>query len=201
MLTELLFPERRREPWLTHRQAVLCGLVLVLWPPVLAWLARADHPLYRPAPALCALTAFVLMALVVAAHRVGDRPLPIVSGTAPPPRRFLVLGAVNMTVVMVTVFALPEQGIQPPLVVLITFLVAFDGVTLWLILRWSGNMRAWDDRHRLALVSGLLAFFVLFGVLADLERFEGKSLVSLATVVALWRLRRRVADIGRIADA
>jgi hypothetical protein len=38
-------------------------------------------------------------------------------------------------------------------------------------------------------------------VLADLERFEGKSLVSVATVVALWRLRRRVADIGRIPDA
>ena len=196
MLAEILFPERRHEPWLTNGQAALCGLVLALWPPVLAWLARADHPLHRPAPALWALTTLVLVALVATARWAPDRPLPIVNREVPHPWRFLVLGAVNMTVVMVTVFALPEQGLQPPLFVLVAFLLGFDGLTLWLLLRWSGNTRGWDDRHRLALAAGLLTFFVLFGVLADLERFEGKSLVGLAATFALWQLRRRVADRG-----
>jgi hypothetical protein len=78
-------------------------------------------------------------------------------------------------------------------VALAAFLLACDGATLWLLLRWSGNSYGWDDRHRLATVAGLLVFFVLFGVLSDLERFEGKSLVSLATVLALSGLQRRVA--------
>jgi hypothetical protein len=200
MLAELLFPERRHEPWLTNRQAALCGLVLALWAPVLAWLARADHPLYLPAPALWALTTLVLVGLVATARLVTDRPLPIVDRRVPHPRRFLVLGAVNMTVVFATVFVLPEQGIQPPLIVLAAFLLASDGVTLWLLLRWSGNTYGWDDRHRLALVAGLLAFFVLFGVVSDLELFEGKSLVALATVLALWRLRRRVGERERLSS-
>jgi hypothetical protein len=194
VLAELLCPERRREPWLTKGQAAACGLVLALWPPVLAWLARGDHPLYRPAPALWALTALGLVALVAAARWATDRPLPIVTREVPHPGWFLALGSVNMTVVMATVFVLPEQDIQPPLIVLVAFLLAFDGLTLWLLLRWSGNGRSWGDHHQLALVAGLLAFFVLFGVLADLERFEGKSLVGLAAILALWRLHRRVAE-------
>lgn len=191
-LAELLFPERRRAPWLTNGQTALCGFVLALWAPVLAWLARADHPLFRPPPAAWALTAAALLGLVVAASRVPNRPGPIVNRSVPHPLWFLALGAVNMTVVMVTVFVLPEQGVRPPLVVPTTGLLAFDAVTLWLLLRWSGNTRGWDDRHRLALVAGLLAFFVVFGVLADLERFEGKSLVSLAALLGLWRLSRFV---------
>ncbi len=193
-LAELLFPERRREPWLTSGQAALCGFVLALWAPVLAWLAKADHPLFRPSPATWALTAVGLVGLVVAASQVPHRPRPIVNRRVPHPRWFLALGAVNMTVVMATVFVLPEQGVQPPLVVPTICLLAFDAVTLWLLLRWSGNTRRWDDRHRLALVAGLLAFFVLFGVLADLERFEGRSLVSLAAVLGLWRLSRHVTE-------
>ncbi len=198
MLTELLFPERRHAPWLTSGQAALCGGVLALWAPVLAWLARADHPLYVPPPALWALTTLVLVGLVVAARLVTARPLPIVDRRVPHPRRFLVVGAVNMMVVFATVFVLPEQGIRPPLIALAAFLLACDGLTLWLLLRWSGNTYGWDDRHRLALVAGLLAFFVLFGVMSDLEQFEGKSLVGLAVVLALWRLSRRVAERARV---
>ena len=199
MLAELLFPERRHLPWLSNGQAALCGLVLALWAPVLAWLARAEHPLHVPAPALWALTSLVLVGLVATARWVTARPLPTGDRRVPPPRRFLVLGVVNMTVVFATVFALPEQGIRPPLIVPAAFLLAVDGVTLWLLRRWSLNADGWDDRHQLALVAGLLAFFVLFGVLSDLEQFEGKSLVGLATVLALWRLSRRVAERRRLS--
>jgi hypothetical protein len=46
---------------------------------------------------------------------------------------------------------------------------------------------------------GLLAFFVLFGFLSDLETFEAQSLVSLAAVIALWRLWRSVNAREHIA--
>lgn len=193
-LVELMFPERRHEAWLTNAQAALCGLVLALWAPVLAGLARADHPLHRPSAAAWALTGLVLVGLVTAARWVTDPPLPLVIRRVPRPRRFLVLGAVYMTATMAAVLILPEQGIRPPLIVPVAFLFACDGVTLWLVLRWSGRTREWDDRHRLALVTGLLAFYLLFGVLGDLERFDGTSLVSLAVALVLWRLGRRVAE-------
>jgi len=34
-----------------------------------------------------------------------------------------------------------------------------------LVLRWSGNGSAWDDRHRLALISGGLSLFLVLGPL------------------------------------
>jgi hypothetical protein len=60
-------------------------------------------------------------------------------------------------------------------------------------LRWSDNGHGWDDRHRLALVAGLLGFFLYFCVDHDLEQWKGSSLVALAAVVALWRLGRTTA--------
>ena len=191
MLAELLFPERRHEPWLTNRQAALCGLVLVLWMPVLAVLASADDPLYVPSPELWALTGLVFIGLVIAARRVPAQPLAWVRDPAPRPRRLMILGAVNVWVIFITVFMLPEGNLLPPLAVSVFFLLVFDVVCLGLFLRWSGN---WDDRHRLALVAGFLTFFLVFGVLSDLEQFEAKSLVSLATAICLWRLARRIAE-------
>jgi hypothetical protein len=198
MLAELLYPERRHQPWLSNRQAVLCGLVLVLWAPVLALLARADQPLYVPSRLLWALAGATIVALVVAARLIPRRPLPRVAHHAPHPAWFLILGAVNMTAVFGTVFILPEAGVRPPLALSVAFLLALDGATLWLLLSWSGGGFAWDDRHRLALVVGLLAFFLAFGVLSDLEHFEGKSLVSLAAALGLLYVWRRIA--GRIGS-
>jgi len=194
MLAELLYPERRHQPWLSNGQAALCGLVLALWAPVLALLARADEPLYVPSAVLWALTGLAIVGLALAARLLPAQPLRPVPHSAPRSRPFLILGALNMTAVFGTVFFLPEVGVRSPLILSVAFLLALDGVTLWLLLSWSGHGFAWDDRHRLALVAGLLAFFLVFGVLSDLERFQGKSLVSLGVVLALLRLRRRVTE-------
>jgi hypothetical protein len=191
LLAELLFPEQRHEPWLTNKQAALCGLVLALWMPVLALLASADEPLYVPSPGLWALTGLAMVGLVIAARLVPAQPLAWIRHPAPRPRRFMLLGAVNMWVIFITVFFLPEGDLLPPLIVSVIFLLAFDIVSLGLLLRWSGN---WDDRHRLALVTGFLSFFLVFSALMDLEQFAAKSLVSLATAVILWKLGRRIAE-------
>lgn len=196
MLAELLYPERRRRPWLSNRQAALCGLVLALWAPLLALLAKADQPLYVPSVLLWALTGLAIVGLVVAARLIPPGPPWRVPHRAPRPAWFLILGAVNMTAVFGTVFILPEAGVRPPLALSVAFLLALDGAALWLLLRWSGHTTAWDDRHRLALVTGLLAFFLVFGVMSDLERFEGKSLVSGVAALALLYAWRRVR--GRV---
>jgi hypothetical protein len=196
MLAELLYPARRHQPWLSNPQAIGCGLVLLLWAPLLALLARSDQPLYVPAPSLWAVTGLAIVGLVLVAWRVHPSRTAVSSRPAPHPARFLMLGAVNMTAVFGIVFILPEAGVRLPLALAVATLLALDAVTLWLVLRWSGRTLAWDDRHRLALVAGLLGFFVAFGVLSDLERFEGKSLVSFAAVLGLVSVARRVRTSG-----
>jgi hypothetical protein len=197
LLAEVLYHDRRREPWLTPGQMALCALVLALWAPVLVLLARADHPLLVPSPALWAGTAVGITALVIAARSAPARPVHVIARTVPPPHRFLILGAANTTIVFVIVFLLPEHGLLPPLALTVIALLAIDAASLALLLRWSGNARAWDDRHRVALVAGVLAFFVVFGVLSDLERFEGKSLVGLGAAVGVWWVSRSVAKRAR----
>ena len=86
--------------------------------------------------------------------------------------------------------------IQHPDMAIVQGSNAWDAAALGLLWRWSDLGRAWGDRHRFALVAGLLAFFLLLGVLKDAdEGFAGHSLVSAAAAVALWRvgiaLRRR----------
>lgn len=199
-LAELAYPALRDRPWLSGRQAVLCGAVLAAWAPVLALLARTDQPLFVPPPSLWLPTGVAILGLVVAARRIRAPTPRRTRERVPGPAWFLTLGAVNMTAVFTAVFILPEAGVRPPLSVTVAFLLALDAATLWLLVRDSGGGATWDDRHRLALVAGLLAFFVVFGVLSDLERFEGKSLVSLATAVALvrgWRVVRRRTGTGR----
>jgi len=73
-----------------------------------------------------------------------------------------------------------------------TAVAAADGfVTGWVVLRWSGGARRWDDRHKLALVMGVLAFFIIFGGLQDFEEeFGGHVIVAILTVAGLWRLWR-----------
>jgi hypothetical protein len=201
LLAEVLYHDRRREPWLTPGQMALCALVLALWAPVLALLARADHPLLVPSPGLWVGTALLIGALVIAARLAPAQPFHTIARAVPRPLQFLILGAANTTIVFVIVLLLPEHGVLPPLALTVIALLAIDAVSLALLLRWSGNVRAWGDRHRVALVAGVLAFFVVFGVLSDLERFEGKSLVGLATAVGLWWLHRTVASNRHSEDS
>ena len=89
-----------------------------------------------------------------------------------------------MTLFFVAVYVLPEAVILP-LLISIVGLILLDGLTLWLLLRWSGNGGAWNDRHRLAWVSGGLGFFILFNLQSDLEEFAGRSCVSAITILGL----------------
>jgi hypothetical protein len=187
MLAEILYPARRRQSWVSNRVLIACLIGLLAWVPV-GWLMTA----YRPPAVWYALSWIAVLALVWVAYRLPARPLLPRGRAAARPFVFLLLGLVNMSVFFFTVFLTAESG-EPPLAVTVLFLILLDTATLWLALRWSDNGYAWDDRHRLALVAGLLGFFVYFCVDHDLEQWKGSSLVALAAIVALWQLGRSTA--------
>ncbi|HVO69834.1 MAG TPA: hypothetical protein VMT24_07305 [Aggregatilineaceae bacterium] len=184
VVAELLYPDQRRAPWVSNRQLGLCFLGLALWIPPL-W---AFNPFVPPVGGF-ALAWLAIAALVYATWRLPAQVLPSRRGTATRAIWYGVAAAINMTLVFLAVFTLPEANPSwlPPWPVMFAAVAALDAATFWLILRWSGNGTAWDDRHKLALVIGLLAFFIVFDVLKDVtEGFGGSIFVAIG---AVWGLR------------
>jgi hypothetical protein len=149
------------------------------------------RPGFRRSVHLYVLAWLTILALVWAAHHVAIRPKPENERRPVAPWVFFIIGAINMSVFFIGVFALPEYG-APPLIVTMLSLTLLDAISLWLLWRWSGYWRGWDDRHRLALVAGLLAFFVFFCFAKDFESWRGSSVVGILAVLGLWGLGRTV---------
>ena len=195
VLAHLIHPHRRHDVWLSPRQLMLCVVGLVLWMPALMLL----HPFRPPAWALT-VAVLSIACLVILARQTHDpaiRPLP---ERSVPPVWYGILAALNTTLVFAVVFMLPEAAPPwlPPWPVSLGVVLVADAVTGWVVLRWSGGARRWDDRHKLALVIGVLAFFIVFGGLQDLEEgFGGHVIVAILTVIALWWLWR--ATVRRVA--
>ncbi len=109
----------------------------------------------------------------------------------PRPIWLFLLALIYNTVVFILAFMLPETGIIAP-IALLPPLLLLEGGTVWIVVRWAGGVARWDQRRRLAWIAGLLAFFIAFGVLADIdEQWTGKSVVGLVSILLLWRLWRR----------
>jgi hypothetical protein len=65
-------------------------------------------------------------------------------------------------------------------------LVAVDIISLVLVMQWSKNGYAWTDRHKIALASGFLTFFIVLSAIKDLETgFAGYSVISAAGAALL----------------
>ncbi|MCX6836109.1 MAG: hypothetical protein NTW07_13475 [candidate division Zixibacteria bacterium] len=198
-LAHMIYTNRRAQPWLGKRGLAVCFAGLLTWIPVMGLIMILDMKRPFPPPHLYILACGIVLVLVYAARRFASRPASTVERAPAQPWFFFLLGLINITTVFVGVFLTAEQG-TPPLVVTVMSLMLLDGVSLWLLWRWSGYGRGWDDRHRLALVAGLLAFFVYFSFDKDIELWQGSSIVGVMTILGLWRIGRTVHR-RRIAQA
>ncbi len=186
VLAEILYPQRCRQSWIGNKALVACTIVMLLWIPC-GWLMTS----YRPPLIWLVAPWLAVPGLILAARYVPVPPPPPAPRRAPRPLCFFLLGLVNMPVLMLTPGIVAERDVLPlPATVLL--LLAVDAATLWLIARWSANGHAWNDRHRLALIAGLLGFFLFFGGAQDLDGWQGRSVVALMAAILLWRLSRRV---------
>ncbi len=192
LTAEALFPARRHESWVSSPVLFLCCCIVPGWALVMGFFV----PFFPPLPHALALASFV-MALVAAAAFMPAEPLAARPGQVARPRVFGIIGAISMILVMVGTYMVPEWEIRPAATVMFFSLLAIAGIEIGLLL-WLSNGGAWDDRHRLALVIGWLAFFLAFGVLKDLESFSGRSLVS---GVALWLLLRLGRQVTKAAPS
>lgn len=195
MLAEMIHSDRRAEPWLSNKGLIACIVGLALWFPA-GWLFTEYVP---PWPGYI-FSWITLVGLILAARLVpANVPAPI-QKTPPHPFLFLLLGFANMALFFVVTYVVPESY-TPPVWLSVAGLALLDGLALWVLLRWSGNGGAWDDRHRLGWVAGGLGFFILFNLMSALESFTGRSCVSTVAVIGLavfsiW-VRRRASRTAR----
>lgn len=185
-IAEMLYPERRYESWIGAGTLVACGIALPAWTAVIGLFVPFIPPLPVVLTVILLVAALVALALTVPADGSSDG-----SWSVARPFLFAFVAGSGMTLVMVGTFVVPNFGSRPPwpaLFVTLIALVAAELVTLVVLSRRG----AWNDRHRLAMVAGFLAFFLVFGMMRDLDSFAGRSLVSLITAWQLVRLGRRI---------
>lgn len=192
LLVELAYPKRRNESWLGDRMfrrvLALLGFVVVLG----LVLFSMELGYWPPAPQY-ALSILAMFVLGYWAYRLptgwgggGSRPLP---GT----RRMWLLGTAGAFAFFVGLGLLPDlvpvwqAGILfGPLLVLL-YLKLLRGY------RWEGPY----DRQVLAIVAGLLMFFILTSPVQEFDatrpdNTSGMTLVGFAALVLLLALKRRV---------
>jgi len=190
VFVEILYPERRAASWVTRRKwwYTLWAFLLLTLP-----LGKALNP-YNVPDGWIALSWLAILALMGMArwlpspHSRQPR-----QNVLPRPRRFFWLAFGGTFVHHILIYFGADEGAYPfPVALLLTLL--FDLFVLYLARRWSGDFAAWDDRHRIAFLTGVLAFFLFIPLLVGAETpvmyFSNPLFLFL-----LWWVYRRVARL------
>jgi hypothetical protein len=174
LLTERLFPQRARAPWLGRRgefffilSLVVASFIGLLFFGFLGFRAQgyAHPPLIPYLAALLLAVGLVWLGLRLRirppAHVLG-RPWAALtaSGARRAPRAWLLrLFGFGMTVIWL---ALPGmlQGAHVPSGITLALGAALTAGVVWLVLRWS-RRPGWSATEELALATGVLGFFIL----------------------------------------
>lgn len=215
-VTELLFSDRRDEPWL-GRWGLIAASAVFLLSSVATWYlwGQAVHkfvpgPGYQ-APALTVglalLVAVALFAIALGLRRAsGARP----SGARRAPRPWLVRLAAFWLALFWFVLVVFAVGVAPavPAVVPAAVGLLLAALASGAVGRWSSRS-AWGDAHRLALVSGALLASMLAGLLVSgislpidwIGKLALDGLAIVGLIWMAWRVRRKPAQpVSDVSD-
>ncbi len=197
VFVEVLYPADRAVPWVTGRKwwLALWGMLLLMLP-IGKFLTPYDAPDLWIALSWLAILALMGLARVVPAPPGRARE------TVPLPRRFFWLAFLGTLGHHVAIYYGAENDAYPFEIALL-LAVFLDASILWLALRWSGNFAAWDDRHRLAFLSGVLAFFLVLAPLTIGAQYPVLYISNPLFLLLLYLVYRRVKPrvlVGMLAS-
>ena len=201
-LTELLFPARRAQVWLTRRSFVITGIAFVLGAGMAwyGWTQRArvmifHMPPYSPPPLFILAALGVILLLILAAYAVPA--FPPREDRAPSPW----LVGITLTALGTpwAAFVLLGFGVLPslPSAVVLAGGLVWCVLTSLLVRRWTASSD-WSDAHRFGLLFGgilacMLGGFVVFQVGGALRiDWIGKIVLNAAAVSWLVAVHRKV---------
>lgn len=197
LLTELMFPSFRKDAWLGKRVAIVLAMVFAM-NIVFGYFFGTD---YQPGAVQYWLTVAAAAVLFVAAWRLPGEVEKPKDMRVMPPILFWFIGFIGTILFMVVFWALPNTSTPPAVTALLAAMLTAGIICLvtWL----SGNARAWDDRHRLALATGPLSIFIITTPIEEFFRTRlgsttGMVLVGLGALILLgwlhWRTIKRARE-------
>ncbi len=192
LLAELLFRERRHEPWLNRGGLVACGALFLLGGALVTYGVHAQLDAgFSASPELLAATALVVVLVVIVALWLLPRRSSVPTANAPVPAPWFVLFASGLGAVLFLGLLIPLGTAERPAFssgngVVIPMLAGLvvAGLAARLLWGWT-RQRAWNDRHWLALVSGALVGHTLVFDLTRETSAERMSLLVLGLVMSL----------------
>jgi hypothetical protein len=213
-LTEILFPARRNDPWLSRRGLAITAVIFALASVGVWWLwSHVGVARYSGAvtisPLNVILGAVIAAILVVGTLALRRNPRPTAGAVHPARRRAWWPWALWLIAfifglfwwILVVLAYLPANAASggSPLVPII--FGALWGLFAYVTVRWLSGAANWQDRHRLALIFGASVASMLAGTLTVLagEPIDllGKVALDLIAIVLFavlaWRLRARRA--------
>jgi hypothetical protein len=211
-LTELLFPDRRDDPWLGKRGLSIAAIFFLL-ASLIAWYSwtHLAVPSFYPSlnyqtPWLTTVIALMAIAALAAAA-LGLRPSfrPAHSATRAAARPWVVALAAFVTGLLWFGLLLLHYGIAPSFPAGIPAVIALAAAfaVFSLVRYWSAGS-GWQDSHRLAIIVGasvasMLAGFWLSGIALPID-LVGKLVFNVIAVLGLcslaWKIQRRKASQG-----
>lgn len=201
-LVEHIFPERKHDSWLGSRGRLFFIFLLL----AVTLLGYSLLTSYRPPAPQYLLAILCMLGFIFLAKRMPATWLADHSGSVKEPFWFGMIGFGAVFVFYVLLmFRFPAVGVPVSITILATLL--WLGLVFWSVRYLSGGV-AWIERHRLALVSGVLAFFAFLAPIQEkdatrVDDTTGMTWVGVALAVFLfwlWRRRVRGEKFGNIEN-
>lgn len=205
-LSELLFPDRRKDPWLGKVGFVIVAILFLLisfgtWRMWMSALSKYAPELHYQPPLLTIVVALIVIAALVASALALPASLRTASKSARRAPQPWLVGVVAFVLALLW-FAplLLHYGIFPafPFALALVLILAWAAGAWWLIRYWSAG-QGWGDGQGLALIFGallasMLAGFLFGGITLPID-FIWKGvwdvLALLALIFLAWNIRHR----------
>jgi hypothetical protein len=202
-LTEVIFPEKRRQPWLSRRGLAIVSAVFVLgsfiaWA---AWTQRARPMVfhvakYVPPPLAIGLGVLAIVLLAVAAYAVRKVSAPGANKACKVSPWLVGLGTLLLGFpwyALITLVFAPRPSL--PLWIPMLGGVVWAGLAFLIVKRWTCSA-GWSDLHRWALTASavLVCMAAGFGGSSVWPRMDliGKGIMNVLAVVLLVMLGRAI---------
>ncbi len=200
LLVELMFPERRDEPWVGR--GGLIGLSALLAADVAFGYFFLTN--YSPPLVPYLVTLALVIALVLLAWRLPRQLFLPKTVRVRHPFCFWLVGFSGAIGFFLVFWGLPNTNLTPWVTMFIG--VGLVAMVAWVAMRMSGKGSSWSGMPQLALAAGPLSLFIL---LAPVQEFDtsrtdntaGMTIVGVATLLFLlwmwWRVRTSQARLVR----
>jgi hypothetical protein len=187
VFVEILYPDRRLESWIGSRGLAWNIAAFAASLPI----GVLVNPGYDAPDAWLGLCWFAIALLSLAAWRARVTGKEVRSANVPPPWLFWWTGFLGTFSHIFIIYNTSEVS-KPPFPVSMLLIAVFDLFILWLVLRWSGNAQSWDDRHRLALLSGASSLFLILIPIVTNWKSPSMFFSTPTLLLLLWWVARKV---------